>query len=580
MRTYCVFEGGGAKGYAHIGVLRAIEAEDFDIKGYAGTSAGAIVATLACVGYSSSELVDPTSRSHLLHQVVGEGSRPFKLLGPGGWLIRLLAGGSWTAAVVAFLLYWMSLPLVVVVLLLWVFLFCILKLTSILPVIGSWIGEPARPSWGTIRAYWAKARDCVERRVSGYVLWVKGFLVFVFYFCLFQATGLSNTKSAKSALEAAIEAKLPGFGHATFEELKSITGKELRIVAANISTRRLKLFSAEETPDVIVSEAVSASIAIPGVFSPVEIEVPRGALGTTEKCLFVDGGIVSNLPAWVFDDERLIDREAITILSEIVDAPAKSPKKNFFSILAPIARTSVFGASRLNVRSIGRTLPLSLPIERDIFDFEPAWTALGQELDDVQNIASIVFNDDRAIDSWLEALQAYLDEVCKNHGLSDGRVRAALATASRAEPYVLEYADDVIQLRFCQGYDADSDYRQALSFERSLLGETFREEYERRTDKFGSSDTAPQGYFVSRESFPDGVISNDPRDVRMVSQIPPSLKWWIFIPLRILNPSFPYIDIALCFDGSYSFSSSETRNAVLQSILDYAIETIPAEMSG
>ena len=56
-RCYCIFEGGGAKGIAHIGALRALEDAKLDFAGFAGTSAGAIVAALAAAGYSSRELM-------------------------------------------------------------------------------------------------------------------------------------------------------------------------------------------------------------------------------------------------------------------------------------------------------------------------------------------------------------------------------------------------------------------------------------------------------------------------------------------------------------------------------------------
>lgn len=48
--------GGGTKGSAHIGVLRVLEREGFDIRAVAGTSAGAICASLYAFGYSPDEI--------------------------------------------------------------------------------------------------------------------------------------------------------------------------------------------------------------------------------------------------------------------------------------------------------------------------------------------------------------------------------------------------------------------------------------------------------------------------------------------------------------------------------------------
>src|SRR5690349_8522811 len=48
--------GGGAKGNAHIGVIRQLEREGFRIKGVAGTSFGGIVAVLYALGYSADKI--------------------------------------------------------------------------------------------------------------------------------------------------------------------------------------------------------------------------------------------------------------------------------------------------------------------------------------------------------------------------------------------------------------------------------------------------------------------------------------------------------------------------------------------
>jgi NTE family protein len=48
--------GGGAKGNAHIGVIRRLEKEGFRIKGVAGTSYGGLVAGLFALGYSADKL--------------------------------------------------------------------------------------------------------------------------------------------------------------------------------------------------------------------------------------------------------------------------------------------------------------------------------------------------------------------------------------------------------------------------------------------------------------------------------------------------------------------------------------------
>lgn len=50
--------GGGAKGSAHLGVLRALEREGFRVKAVAGTSAGGMVAAIYAAGYNPQEIID------------------------------------------------------------------------------------------------------------------------------------------------------------------------------------------------------------------------------------------------------------------------------------------------------------------------------------------------------------------------------------------------------------------------------------------------------------------------------------------------------------------------------------------
>lgn len=57
---YLVFSGGGVRGYSYVGVLQELERAGVklhELKGCGGTSIGALIATLVCVGYSVQELM-------------------------------------------------------------------------------------------------------------------------------------------------------------------------------------------------------------------------------------------------------------------------------------------------------------------------------------------------------------------------------------------------------------------------------------------------------------------------------------------------------------------------------------------
>ena len=53
-----VLSGGGAKGLTHIGIIHALEDNGIPIDYVAGTSMGAIVASLYAMGYSPREMID------------------------------------------------------------------------------------------------------------------------------------------------------------------------------------------------------------------------------------------------------------------------------------------------------------------------------------------------------------------------------------------------------------------------------------------------------------------------------------------------------------------------------------------
>lgn len=56
IKAYAIFAGGGVKGTAFAGCMKAAEQFGFEFVGYAGASAGSIAAALACAGYNHQEM--------------------------------------------------------------------------------------------------------------------------------------------------------------------------------------------------------------------------------------------------------------------------------------------------------------------------------------------------------------------------------------------------------------------------------------------------------------------------------------------------------------------------------------------
>ena len=89
---------------------------------------------------------------------------------------------------------------------------------------------------------------------------------------------------------------------ATFLDMKNAGCKELYIFACNTGMHTVQEFSADETPDYKVAEAVRASMSIPFFFSGWQFTHPEA-----KKHTFIDGGLVYNYPLSFFDDERFTE---------------------------------------------------------------------------------------------------------------------------------------------------------------------------------------------------------------------------------------------------------------------------------
>lgn len=93
----------------------------------------------------------------------------------------------------------------------------------------------------------------------------------------------------------------------------------LFLTATNLTTMKLEILNSfeERYQDVEVAAAARASAGFPGVFRPLPIRGrPRGGW-------FVDGGVVSNFPAWVFADDfrRLMDDAEIEPYRHLASRP-------------------------------------------------------------------------------------------------------------------------------------------------------------------------------------------------------------------------------------------------------------------
>lgn len=85
--------GGGVKGNSHIGVIRRLQQEGFNIKAIAGTSFGGIVAVFHSLGYTPDEMekmVAARDQTRLYGHTTNDGSSLLGLAGTSAWLQEII----------------------------------------------------------------------------------------------------------------------------------------------------------------------------------------------------------------------------------------------------------------------------------------------------------------------------------------------------------------------------------------------------------------------------------------------------------------------------------------------------------
>lgn len=108
---------------------------------------------------------------------------------------------------------------------------------------------------------------------------------------MFHRMGIEHASIVTRPLEKYF-LELWGTLDVTFLDFAKKTGKDLVICASCIETSSATYFSVNTTPDVYVLHAIQASMAVPMVFFPVEINGKH----------YVDGGVTDNQPVDCFGD--------------------------------------------------------------------------------------------------------------------------------------------------------------------------------------------------------------------------------------------------------------------------------------
>jgi NTE family protein len=117
---------------------------------------------------------------------------------------------------------------------------------------------------------------------------------------LLRHFGLHSSAYFYNWLKQTIAAQCGGNGMATFRDFRARGFRDLHVTSADVSLQTTKFFSAEDTPDVAVADAVRMSMSLPFFFEPQRFDGKELGKGD----YFVDGGTQDNYPITIFDQPQ------------------------------------------------------------------------------------------------------------------------------------------------------------------------------------------------------------------------------------------------------------------------------------
>jgi len=279
---YLSLEGGGGKGVTYLGAIEALEALKVlpidqpagknQIRGLAGSSAGAITALALALGFTSADFRKLLADSERFNGFF-DGPAPgmYRVIGQGN---RLQAGSDpgVSQAVVSARQA---------------------QVGSVIPgLIAKFLGDDP-------------ISVAIAQDVAGYIYNVlydrglfPGFAVPEFFM------GLLRDFAEKAGSKRRSAARVSGDGgDLTFEQLYALTGVDLVITGVNVTTKQVGTWSSAITPKFPVAWATTISMNVPILFKPVRIDELATGAGPRYGGFWVDGGVLNNLPIHAFDEK-------------------------------------------------------------------------------------------------------------------------------------------------------------------------------------------------------------------------------------------------------------------------------------
>ncbi len=418
--AFAIFEGGGAKGIAHIGALEAARRVGVEWQGVAGSSAGAIAATLAAIGMEPRRIFNPDVGGGDVFSAYGKS--PVALIGAEDWA-WFKRNRRWVGVT-----RWL------------------------ITVSALGVGLAAAPIWWLQQRF---GRDPPMLR-------------------LLRHFGLFDSGKARDFVDQIIhDALRPAYAAKgkrldrpiRFRHLDPTVDNALlplRIIVTDIEERKLNIFG-PETPDAVIADAVVASFSIPLVFRPAAVEGDGSG-----RHRYVDGGLVANLPTWVFNEDKLklergrSNRPPLPVVAFTLADDEAGPPTGLLGFATAILRTGIFGSQFASRRLTPNLLPVSLPSAIPVLDFDcDRATALKAWTDGYEAALRNLQRDLRnAPDAARARLKAILGEA---HEHSDAlRRRTGIGLLPQLRIAIVTPFGGAFRVRVTAGMDDDADDRMVL----------------------------------------------------------------------------------------------------------------------
>ncbi|TKF22755.1 hypothetical protein FCV50_23515 [Vibrio kanaloae] len=405
VESYAVFEGGGVKGLAFAGALKAAEEASIKFVGYGGASAGAIIAFLAALGFNSDEIKMKMSEVEYLKLIEepahGEldnikeikdiltSDRSFKRK-----IIKLYFTSRYKKFIYSFM----------------------------------------ERIWTNKGAY--KKRNIIS---------------LLSYYAYEKIEDIIDVNHCTEELTV------------SFKDFYLKTCVDFRVIATDVVTGEALEYSNERTPDACVFEAVAASSAFPIVFEPSNIDgrsLVDGGLSCNLPTYLFHGSEHKKLPIYAFDliskekkEVTKLDfpRHVLGLINSAVDASTNIISNVVGGIAVPVVVPTHIGTLDFNIsnRDIDELFYSGYESARDFFKSHRL-TRLLEEVNTDSDRASILYGN--RFDFILNLLIDSLSDIEGQEELEGVELKAWLYTSVHAK------AKNIIS--FAQQSSSDIDPNQ------------------------------------------------------------------------------------------------------------------------